>query len=197
MEEIVSKQSVRRKYLSGRDAMTESERKEKSRKIWENLKKESCFQEAEIVLAYMDYRSEVMTTGLVRELLEEKNGKTVYAPKVEGMDISFYEIHSLDEMELGYQKIREPQADNNKLLNKMHTEQKKCLLLVPGSAFDRKLGRIGYGKGFYDRFIHKSWKMTKAGLAFDCQIAKSIPLEEHDGRLDLIVTESEIIKALE
>lgn len=191
-----SKQSIRRKYLDIRDAMTASERNEKSRKIWENLKKECCFSEAEIVLVYMDYRSEVITTGLTDELLMPENNKRIYAPKVEGLDISFYAITSLEELEPGYQEIREPVGEKDKIFTEELAKDKKCLLLVPGAVFDRKLGRMGYGKGFYDRFIHKFEGITSVGLAFDCQIIKSVPVENHDMRLDLIITESEIIKKL-
>ena len=68
------------------------------------------------------------------------------------------------------------------------------LLLLPGSVYDRELGRMGYGKGFYDRFLHKFPKLTSAGLAFDGQIAKAVPVDEKDERVDMIVTETEIIR---
>lgn len=66
--------------------------------------------------------------------------------------------------------------------------------MLPGSVYDRALGRMGYGKGFYDRFIHKFPNLTKAGLAFDCQIAKQVPVDENDKRVDMVVTETEVIK---
>lgn len=194
MEQKISKQSIRRKYLDKRDSMVATDRKQKSLLIWEKLKKEKCFADAEIVLVYMDYRSEVMTTGLVEALLQPQSGKKVYAPKVEGLDIEFYEITSLDELYPGYQQIREPEALLSKLFTKEMSEERKCLVLVPGAVFDRELGRMGYGKGFYDRFIHNFPAVMKVGLAFDCQITGQVPTESHDKHLDMIVTESEVIK---
>ncbi len=188
------KQSIRSKYLANRDRLTKNERLSKSMKIWENLKKEPDFRDADIVLVYLDYRSEVMTTGLVEEILLSEGGKRVFAPRVEGFDVEFYEIHSLTDLRPGYQGIREPEKNTEKLFTKQLADEKKCFLLLPGSVYDRALGRMGYGKGFYDRLIHKFPNLTKAGLAFDCQIAKQVPVDEHDKRVDMVVTETEIIK---
>lgn len=191
----MGKQAIRSKYLAHRDSLTKSERLSKSMNIWRNLKREREFQKAEIVLVYLDYRSEVMTTGLVEELLLSEGGRRVFAPRVEGLDIEFYEIHSLDDLNPGYQGIREPEAVSEKKFTPKLYEEKSCILLLPGSVYDRELGRMGYGKGFYDRFLHKFPHVTRAGLAFECQIAKAVPVDEKDERVDMIVTEKEIIRA--
>ncbi len=193
-EKRLDKQKIRSKYLSYRDNLTKSERMEKSKRIWNYLKQLDAYKEAECVLVYMDYRSEVITTGLVEELLKAGE-KRVYAPLVEGMDIAFYEITSLEELYSGYQGIREPKADLEKLFTCRQSEEQKCFLFVPGAVFDKALGRMGYGKGFYDRFLHncKGKNMIKAGLAYECQIAKEIPLETHDIHMDMIVTEKQVI----
>ncbi len=192
-KKLPDKQRIRSKYLSYRDSLTKSERLEKSRRIWDNLKREQSFYEAEVILAYMDYRSEVMTTDLVEELLLDER-KRVYVPLVEGMNIAFYEIHSLEELSAGYQGIREPQSKKETLFTEKEMKENKCFLLVPGAVFDKELGRMGYGKGFYDRFLHKYKHLTKAGLAYECQIAKQVPTEAHDIHMDMIVTEKQIIK---
>ena len=192
-KQVLSKQSIRSKYLARRDALSLSERREKSRMIREMLQKELCYREADMVLVYMDYRSEVMTSALVEELF--LSGKKVFAPRVKGFDILFYEIHSLEDLEEGYQGIREPVEKQEMLLSEAELSEKNCLVLVPGVVFDRKLSRMGYGKGFYDRFLEKYGEYVfSAGLAFSCQIAKQVPTEQHDRRLDLIVTENEVIR---
>lgn len=193
----VHKQSIRNKYLSYRNNMTKWERLSKSMKIWENLKTVESFQKADIILVYMDYRSEVITTGLVEELLLSENGKRIFAPAVEGLDINFYEIQSFNELCAGYQGIREPACTPEKRFTEETAEENKCFLLMPGSVFDRQMGRLGYGKGFYDRFLHRIPHVTKAGLAFECQIARQVPVEENDVRTNLIVTENEVIKGKE
>ena len=190
--EHVSKQNIRSRYLGLRNSLSVQERMQKSRKIWERLKSVPVYQKAQAVLVYMDYRSEVMTTGLVEELLEDPL-KKVFAPKVEGMRISFYEISSLDELEDGYQGIREPKKSPERKFTKEMPEQMDTVILIPGAVFDRQRGRMGYGKGFYDRFLSEYPKVYGIALGFACQIAKTIPMEQHDKRPDLIVTENEII----
>ena len=113
----IGKQNIRSRYLGLRDELSAEERRQKSRKIWEILKSDPAYQKAQAVLVYMDYRSEVMTTGLVEELLAD-SARRVFAPKVEGMYINFYEIRSLDELEGGYQGIREPRKSQDRKFTK-------------------------------------------------------------------------------
>ena len=196
MEEkkVISKQSIRSKYLAKRDTLSLSQRKEKSSTIAELLKKETCYRESEAVFIYMDYRSEVMTTLITEELLT--SGKQVFAPRVIGFDIVFYEIRSLEDLETGYQGIREPVEIPEMLLKETVLQEKRCLVLVPGTVFDNERHRMGYGKGFYDRFLEKCGdNVTAVGLAFSCQIARMIPTESHDKRMDLIITENGVIRA--
>lgn len=191
---MMNKQSVRSKYLAKRNALGLTERKEKSLEIIEKLKSEACYIEAEAVLLYMDYRSEVMTTTLAEELFQ--TDKQVFAPRVKGFDIVFYEIHSWEDLEPGYQGIREPIEKQEKILKQSVCKDKKCLLLVPGAVFDRERCRMGYGKGFYDRFLSTYGEdVIAVGLAFSCQLAKSIPTESHDRKMNMIITESEVIRA--
>ncbi len=191
-KDFISKQELRTRYLGCRNSLLAGERKEKSRKIWELLKKQDVFQSAMAVLVYMDYRSEVITTGLVEELLLDRE-KKVYAPKVEGMNIHFYEINTIEDLTDGYQGIREPEENPDRLFCQEELQKMKCLILVPGAVFDRERGRMGYGKGFYDRYLAVFPGLFSVALAFDCQIAKKVPVEEYDIRPDMIITESGVI----
>ena len=195
MEEkgYIRKQGIRSRYLGLRNNLSAGERKQKSQEIWEHVNGDPKYQAAREVLVYMDYRSEVMTTGLVEELLADTS-KKVFAPKVEGMHIRFYEIKSLDELKKGYQGIREPEENPEKRFTPDMAARLEAVVLVPGAAFDRQRGRIGYGKGFYDRFFSDYGEVYGIALSFSCQIAKEIPMEPHDRRPDIIVTENGIIR---
>ncbi len=192
-KEFVSKQELRSRYLNYRNQLSMSERKEKSARIWELLEAEAVFQKADILLVYMDYRSEVMTCGRVEELLQQHK-KRIFAPKVEGMDIRFYEVKKMEDFMDGYQGIMEPSGDESRLFTEQMAKTQNCLLLVPGAVFDRQRGRMGYGKGFYDRYLAAFPALSSAALAFECQIAKKVPVESHDKRPDMIVTDKEIIR---
>lgn len=189
---ISSKQELRSRYLAYRDSLSLGERKEKSKRIWEQLIREKAFEEAENVLVYMDYRSEVMTTGLVEELFRSE--KKVFAPKVEGMDIRFYQVESMEDFVSGYQGIREPEGSPEKLFDPGMAKERKSFLLVPLAVFDRERGRMGYGKGFYDRYLAGAPGLFSAGLAFSCQMAGKVPTQAHDKKPDIIITEKEIIR---
>lgn len=192
-KEFVSKQELRSRYLNYRNQLSLGERREKSARIWELLKEEAVYQNAEVLLVYMDYRSEVMTCGFVEELLKEYR-KWIYAPKVEGMDIRFYEVAGMEDFKDGYQGILEPGKDESRLFTEQTAKTKECLLLVPGAVFDRQRGRMGYGKGFYDRYLEAFPDLKSAALAFECQIAKRVPVEAHDKKPDMIITEKGIIR---
>lgn len=190
--DFIGKQELRNRYLGYRNSLSAEERKKKSEKICELLKHQDVFQSARTVLVYMDYRSEVMTTGLVKELLDAGE-KRIFAPKVCGMDIRFYEIRSMGDLAAGYQGIREPKEDAEKLFSQQTVKETNCLVLTPGAVFDRERGRMGYGKGFYDRFLAAYPDIYSVALAFDCQMAKKVPVEAHDKRPDMIITETGVI----
>lgn len=186
------KQELRSRYLAYRDSISLSERKEKSARIWERLKEEKNYQDAVNILVYMDYRSEVMTTELVEELFTSQ--KKVFAPKVEGMDIQFYQVESMEDFESGYQGIREPRGNSGKLFDLQKAKEAESFILLPLTVFDRERGRMGYGKGFYDRYLTAFPMLHSAGLAFACQMAKKVPVKAHDRKPDIIITEKEVIR---
>ena len=185
---VMTKQELRNRYLQRRNDLSVRERKEKSIQVLQNLKKLPEFQKAEEVLIYLNYRSEVETLPFVEELLQQKE-KRVFVPKVCGMDIRFYEIISMEDVESGYQGILEPKEGMIEF-SVQKPDGKNCIMVLPGSVFDRKCNRMGYGKGFYDRFMKLVPQMYGAGLAFDCQVAPALPIQAHDYRMSALITES-------
>lgn len=193
----MEKTRLRKKHLDARDMMSKEEREQKSRQIQEKVLGLPQLREADFILPYMDYRSEVMTTELVNQILMGKLSGTgahrVFCPVVEGMDIFFYEITSLEQLKSGYQDIREPVPAVETMYTDKIVGSGRSVVLAPGAVFDRQGGRIGYGKGFYDRFLAKFPQMFSIGLAFSSQLTMEIPMDEMDQRINMIVTEQEII----
>lgn len=196
----MSKKEVRQKSLRLRDSLTESERISYSREIIRTLTSLACYQEAKVILAYVNYRSEVMTLDLIRQAITEK--RLVFVPKVTGCEMEFYQITDLRELHKGYKGIPEPEAGRSfpdylaRTPGDFHT-----LLCMPGAAFDRFRHRIGYGGGFYDRYLEKLFVyqtqdgllLTTAALAYTCQMHHEIPWEPHDVIPDILLTEQGII----
>lgn len=199
-----SKQTVRTESLRMRDALTEQERGAYSLEIIRKLTSLTGYQEAEAVLTYVSFRSEVETRGLIRQAVSEK--KHVFVPKVQGREMEFYRITDLSELQEGYQGILEPETgesyqDYLSCLRSRH-QALHTLMCMPGAAFDRKCRRIGYGGGFFDRYLERLaayreeglLQMTAIALAYACQVREEIPWESHDVQPDMILTEQDIIR---
>ncbi len=188
----MDKKQMRAFALARRDGLTGKQRKDGSDRIVEQLTELPCYREAGALLTYVSFRSEVDTFPLIRRALAE--GKAVFAPRVSGRGMEFFRILSLGDLKEGYRGILEPQGEDS------YTDWmgQGTLVCLPGAAFDRNRHRIGYGGGFYDRYLWKlqerrDEKINTAALAFACQIFEEIPWEAHDIRPACIVTEKEII----
>lgn len=194
------KKALRKRILKLRNEMSEAEREEKSEIIRQKLYRMPVYQNADTLLAYVDYQSEVITTPIIRQALAE--GKKVYCPTVEGVEMEFYQIKALEDLAEGYKGIREPLPEPEKRFvpeRQFPAEQgttpgNHSLMLMPGAVFDMERHRIGYGKGFYDRYLHKMVEANVAtiALAFACQIVEKVPAEEHDIRPMTILTEETV-----
>lgn len=186
-----SKSRLRTFYLNRRDSLSENDRLEKSSQIITKLKEIVEINDCEDILIYFNYRTEVITGAYIEELLNNKNER-VYLPKVEGDEMDFYRIEQVDDLISGYKGIMEPLPDKQYMFN--DDKLKNCLIIIPGSVFDTNGMRIGYGKGFYDRYLSRFPGLIKVALAFDCQIAtENIPADDYDISMDFIITESKIM----
>lgn len=138
---------------------------------------------------YSSVRNEVDTKKIFYECLS-LNKKVSY-PKVTSDDLVFYDIQELIQLKPSYKNIPEPDSENYVLI-----EEEPELILVPGICFDNKGNRLGYGKGYYDKFLKNIPRQNIVGLAFDFQVLDSIPSCEHDVRVGHIITESGVIDCL-
>lgn len=186
------KKRLRHEILSIRNAMPKQERQGKSGQIMNTVYSMEVYRAADVILAYADYQSEVMTLALIENALIE--GKKVFCPKVMGDDMDFYRINSLEELVPGYKGIREPVSGRDFLGGA--NAFGRPLALMPGVAFDKDCHRLGYGKGFYDRYMtrlsEKGIDAYKLGLGYECQMVHEVPYEAHDIKLDMVVTENNV-----
>ena len=167
-----------------RKACTDEQVDSMSRIITERIIGHPLFRDAETILAYMDYRHEVVTRYLIEEAWREK--KRVAVPKCSGKDMTFYRISTFDDVAEGFYGIREPLG--GEVIDDDH-----ALMLMPGVAFDRKLHRVGYGGGFYDRYLAERSGIIRMAPAFSFQVFSEVPSEPFDICPSMIVTENEII----
>lgn len=192
MQDLKAKKSeIRSETLARRDVLSDKERAEKSQAIMKRLFDFANFLEARIVMYYVNSSSEVITEAMIRKTL--KYEKIVALPLIDQTKkhIVPLKIDDLDKDILpGYRRIREPIPQRCKVI----PVEQINLAIIPGIAFDERGGRIGYGTGFYDKFIPGLDVTTrKVALAFECQIVQQIPMEPHDRYIDIIITEKRII----
>lgn len=179
------KKVIRKQIFAARKAVTDSQVDMWSREIAERTAALPEFVHAKRVLAYADYNHEVMTRFLIEAAWNA--GKEVAVPKVVGKDMVFYRFTDFGQLAPGYFGIPEPSGDGEAV------EWEDALMIMPGVAFDRQNHRVGYGGGFYDRFLEKHPNILRVAVAFDFQILEEVPTEPTDIFPQVIVTENEIL----
>ncbi|MDK2877872.1 MAG: 5-formyltetrahydrofolate cyclo-ligase [Thermoanaerobacteraceae bacterium] len=180
------KKELRRIFLKTRSELAAEDIIEKSAKIMSRLFSLSEFRGAKTIMFYVDAGNEVKTRDGITKALSE--WKRVVVPKVKkGYGLLAIEIKSLDELSPGTFGILEPAGE------KGISPEEIDLVVVPGVAFDKKGNRMGYGAGYYDSFLPKLRpEVKKVAIAFEMQVTDSLPAEEHDVKMDLIITENTI-----
>lgn len=189
-----TKAEIRKRILELRRNLTEEDIVSKSDAILQNVLKTPEYEEAYNILLYADYNHEVMTRGIFESALLHK--KRVYFPKTDILTntMEFYQITSIKQLAKGNMGILEPREDMRSRY--IFNIKEDTLIILPGVAFDTFGYRIGYGKGFYDRYLINKRRLSTMALAFSCQIVEEIPKEEHDIKMDKIVTEEIIYSFL-
>lgn len=142
------------------------------------------YKKATTILTYISYNNELKTDDLINQAFLDR--KKVASPKVIGKNMEFYYFNSLDELQKGKYGILEPRQNNIKI-------EENSILIMPALAFDIKGHRVGYGGGFYDRFLER-YNYKKIGLCYDFQIVDDIEYEEFDIKPNIIITDSRIFR---
>lgn len=183
---------LRKKILSRRDVLASSRQSDKSRRIGNTLLELPLLNNCTTLLVYVAFRSEVQTLPIITALL--KAGKTVAVPLTMVRERRLRSIMIKDpqkDLSPGYYGIPEPK--NSLIHNKTIDPAAIDLVIVPGSVFDRQGGRLGYGGGYYDRFLSmEAPQATRLALAYELQIVNKIHLEPHDQTMDMIITENSV-----
>ena len=184
MEDSPEKKSLRSILLEKRDNTSFDFMKIVSEKMQKRLKKISKFRNAQKIGVYYPIGSEILTQNIIQELLS--NGKDVFLPKIIGENIEFRKITDFSSLEKGNFDIMEPKDD-------CQIDNNLDVVLVPTVGISPIGVRLGYGHGFYDRFLAEH-KTATISLTLEKQIVKNIPKSEHDVIIDWIVTEDRILK---
>ncbi len=179
---------LRRRVLARRGQLSAGERRIKSALIIERLLAMPEFKHAGTIFTYINFRSEVETMALADKCLEL--GKRLCVPvtiTAERRLAACRLTNPEGELRPGYCRIPEPDISKAELIAPLEID----IVVLPGSVFDRYGGRLGYGGGYYDRFLaQEAPDALRVGLAFDLQIVDEVPLMAHDMRLHYLLSES-------
>ncbi len=136
---------------------------------------------AKNILVFVSYGSEIDTSEIIKDALRKR--KKVFVPRVVGEDMVFYRIYDMDELKEGYKGIPEPSLSEEPFCYQEELAE-DTLMIMPGVVFDRKRNRIGYGKGFYDRYLADKTALQNKTIAvgYQCQMLEEIPAEKTDIR---------------
>jgi len=180
------KSEIRRFINKKRIMLTPSEAKERGHLVEQRLMKTDLYCKAQCICCYVSVKNEVDTHHLIRTSL--CLNKKVGVPKTtnNGQIINI-EIHAFSDLKPTSIGLMEPLGESLTKISPINFD----LIVVPGIAFDKKGNRVGFGGGFYDRFLGLT-TAPKVGLAYDFQLLEDLPIDDHDFKLDFLFTESTI-----
>ena len=187
---------IRRRVLADRDMLELAERKAKSDEIHQRFFQLTEQYDLRSYFLFVSFRSEVETMGLINQLLGR--GKIVSVPFVSVKEKKMTAVRLInpgEDLVPGYYGILEP---SRKIVDERKIDPAGIdIVVLPGSVFDEKGGRLGYGGGFYDRFLALEIRPSalRVALAFDMQVLEEVPQQPHDMPVDFIITENRIITA--
>ena len=176
--EEVSKKSLRDYAILLRKEITN--KKDLETKIKNNILNNKKVIDTKNILIYISKDLEVDTKELIKDLW--KMNKNIYVPKVEKSTINFYKINDFKDLVIGSYNILEP------ITNIKYQYNKKDLIIVPGLLFDKHNNRLGYGGGYYDKYLENK-KLYKIGICFSNFIVDNLIIDKYDIKMDEIITE--------
>lgn len=176
----MKKEDLRKEFISIRNKIPN--KLEKSKIIMQKIIEDEFYKKANIVALYKNLPSEVDTNLLIKYSIEK--GKTVVLPKVVCNDLQFYKIDLNEKLNKSGFGVEEPLGLDENLVK----SEEMDLVIVPGVAFDEQKNRIGFGKGYYDRFLANT-NLNTIGICFEEQIANEIVAEKNDIKMKKIITD--------
>ena len=175
----MDKKELRSQIRQKKRAMTEEEICQRSEALGKLFAESNLYKEAKTIYGYLPYNQEVRTVAMLEQAI--RDGKRVAVPKVYGEEMRFIFIEDMSAVEKGYAGIPEPVADGPV------ADDETALVLMPGLAFDPQGHRIGYGGGFYDRFLEKEPGHPTLALCYEFQMLPHLDTEEHDIPVDCVL----------
>ncbi len=189
---MIDKKDIRKTVLAARNALSRRQIESMSRRIFERFTRLQEAKRCSVLMAFLNFGTEVITDPFIEWAWQQ--GKQVAVPlcRPETRQMIASAIETFDDVEPGYFGVREPKRQALRPVDKGLID----LILVPAVAFDRRGYRVGYGGGYYDRFLPDIRKeVPRIGIIFSLQLINEVPTDRYDLPVDMIITEEETIVA--
>lgn len=185
---ILLKKELRKRIQNKRNSLQIRDRKKRSKIIAEKFFGTAYYNNSNNILIFYPFRSEIDVTIIIRQALENK--KNIILPRIHDQELKLFYVDNLKkQLESGTHGIMEPIIG----LCRPAKISDIDLVVVPGISFDKNLNRLGYGGGYYDKLLlHIPEGVKKIALCFDIQVVDSIPVSEHDIKVDILITDTKI-----
>lgn len=183
------KKQIRKEILEKRGKLGSIDHKYFSNCIINSILDSSHYRDANTIMVFVSFSDEVDTHEFIKKAISDGKKVTVPITFPKTKEIKPSHIESFHDLEPGYYGILTPKADCINLVSPEEID----LIIVPGVAFDKNGYRVGYGGGYYDRFLSRLPQVTTIGIAFELQIIDKVPRDEYDIAVDFIFTEKKVI----
>lgn len=173
------KKTLRKKFISERNNLTNDYRDSSTNTIFATLEEQNFFKSSEKIFIYVGFGSEILTETFIKKWI---NKKQIFVPKIENGKMNLIRLKSWDDLAPGHFGVLEPTSSD-------YYEGKIDLVVTPSIVFDKNGYRLGYGKGYYDRYFTENEYRISVGLSYHKLLQENVPREEHDKQVDIIITE--------
>lgn len=179
MRWYILKKTLRKKFISKRNSLASDYRNSSTNTIFATLEEQNFFESSEKIFIYVGFGSEITTETFIKKWI---NKKQIFVPKIENGKMNLIRLKSWDELAPGHFGVLEPTSSD-------YYEGKIDLVVTPSIVFDNNGYRLGYGKGYYDKYFSSREYDISVGLSYHKLLQDNVPKEDHDIKVDVIITE--------
>ena len=179
---VTKKEQIRNEFKSTRKKLSKQIVDNNSFEICNNILNSKLYHNCNNILVYSSIQNEIYLNILIEKALTDN--KNIYFPRVDGESMEFYKVECLNNLSKGSFEILEPTSSEN------YKDAANSIILVPGIAFSENGARIGFGKGYYDKYLSCHTFLYKIGVAHDWQITDNWEINEFDINMNMIITET-------
>ena len=178
----MEKRILRKQFIEKRKNLCSEYRKEATTKIFTTIENLECFKQAKSVFIYINFGAEVETIEFIKKYI---NKKDIYVPKIVEDDMKLVRLLDFSNLQKSNFGVLEPLSEN-------YYEENIDLVITPSVVFDKQGFRLGYGKGYYDKYFAKNNYVNSLGVIFEKIIVDKVPQEPHDKAVDILVSEEKV-----